>query len=355
MKIAIVGAGVSGLSCALECERLGVVPDIYERDSSIGWIWPSVIFWPGVFTKEQAEIRNYLLNKFNIDVRPLSKTKSFIMKSANQEVKVEGKLGYFLARGKAENSFVKQMQKDIMRTRIQYNVPADYKELAKEYDYVVVSSGKVDEALDLGVWESLGTVYMMGGVALGNFDKTSSTVFFNTDYAGTGYARITPFNSYQAIVGIYTIGKEEYEVDKLFKKFLEMENLNHLDFIYKLTPPSFQLGRVRKFQVDNVFLAGRAAGLTERLLGVGGPEAIMSGVYAARSVIQGEDYTKLMKPLKKHVENVSAFRDIVNKFENKDFDRMLSVLGTPGVKQAIYNTNMNFVDAIGKVLKFFNK
>ena len=42
MKIAIIGAGIAGLSCALECEKLGVTADIFERNHSIGWVWPSV-------------------------------------------------------------------------------------------------------------------------------------------------------------------------------------------------------------------------------------------------------------------------------------------------------------------------
>lgn len=44
MKIAIIGAGVTGLACALECERLGVPADLYERDHAVGWIWPSVSY-----------------------------------------------------------------------------------------------------------------------------------------------------------------------------------------------------------------------------------------------------------------------------------------------------------------------
>lgn len=151
MKIAIIGAGVGGLACAQECERLGVVPDIYERDNSVGWMWPSVIFWPSVFSVEQGDMRKYLLENFNIDIRPLTQTKTLIMKSHNKEVKIEGKLGYFLARGKSGRSFENQLLRDLNRTRIQYNTPVDCKELAKKYDFVVVSSGRIADAIELDV------------------------------------------------------------------------------------------------------------------------------------------------------------------------------------------------------------
>ncbi|MGE5630423.1 MAG: hypothetical protein ACM3TR_04910 [Caulobacteraceae bacterium] len=49
--------------------------------------------------------------------------------------------------------------------------------------------------------------------------------------------------------------------------------------------------------------------MTERLLGVGGNYAIASGVLAARAIING--------------------------FDNKDFDNLVSILGTPGIKQLV--------------------
>ncbi|MGE5405685.1 MAG: FAD-dependent oxidoreductase, partial [Candidatus Saccharibacteria bacterium] len=46
MKVAILGAGIAGLACAIELERNGIVPVVYERDANPGWLWPSVSFWP---------------------------------------------------------------------------------------------------------------------------------------------------------------------------------------------------------------------------------------------------------------------------------------------------------------------
>ncbi len=36
MKVAIIGAGLAGLSCAHELEKYGVRPVIYEKNSYIG-------------------------------------------------------------------------------------------------------------------------------------------------------------------------------------------------------------------------------------------------------------------------------------------------------------------------------
>ncbi|SKC46172.1 NAD(P)-binding protein [Maledivibacter halophilus] len=354
MKIAIIGAGLAGLSCAYECERLGIYPDVYERDRTVGWIWPSVIFWPSVFYREQGDIVEYLREKFNINISPSNIVKNFVMKSPNKEVKVNGELGYFLIRGKRVDSVESQLLQKLNRTRIQYNVSADYKELSKRYDYVVVCSGKIKEAMELGVWKPIDNVVMIGGVVLGNFNSDSSTVYFNTEYAGSGYGRVTPFSPSQAVVGLYIVGekaKNEFNTERLFHKFLHHEKLNNVEFIYKIIPPRFPLGKVKKVQVENVLFAGRAAGLTDRVIGVGAPEAIISGLLAARAIICGESYSKMIKPLQRHIENICSFRKKMNQLSNDDFDRLLSLIDRPIVKRALYNSKINFVDIVGSIFK----
>jgi digeranylgeranylglycerophospholipid reductase len=356
MKIAIIGAGLSGLACALECEKLGVIPDVYERDYSVGWQWSSVNFWPSVILRNMGDPIDYIKKNYDIEIAPINECKTIILKSASQEVKVQGKLGYFIARGKGDESKDNQLLRKLKKgTAIHYNSLVDFKELSNKYDYVVVATGRDSEARELKLWEDEGIMRIFGGIALGSFHDETAVLYLNTEYAGSGYARITPFSPTQAIVALYDDRHDEFDTDKLFAKFLDYEKLNKLEFLYKLTTPPFTTGRVKKFKVGNILLVGRSAGLTERFLGVGGPEALMSGVLAARAMIQNEDYDKTVKPLQKHVENISAFRKAIEKYENKDFDRLLSILGTPGVKQTAYNVPINFADFIGSIIKLVKK
>lgn len=340
MRVAIIGAGPAGLACAVECERLGIIPDVFERDNTVGWIWPSVTVSLNIFDLDMGDQSNVIYKKFGIDLLPLKKANSFTLKSANSQTKVEGNLGYYYVRGKDPNSIENQLLRKLEKTPIHYNSPADYKELAKKYDYVVVATGIETTAKELGLWEQKGLVHMHGGLALGKFRPGNSFLYFNTEYAGTGYARLTPYNSTQAIVKIYNFNCDESNIDSLFTDFLEKEKLTHLQFFYKITPPMFSIGKVEKFQVDNILLIGRAAGFTERLVGVGASFAIASGVYAARAIIKGKDYDSLVKPLQQHVENISAFRDAMTNIDNDGFDKVISLLGTPGIKQVIYNTGI---------------
>lgn len=92
------------MACALECEKLGVIPDIYERDYSVGWPWLSINFWASINLRNMGDPIDHMNKNYDIDIIPLNKCKTIILKSPGQEVKVQGKLGYFIARGKGDES-----------------------------------------------------------------------------------------------------------------------------------------------------------------------------------------------------------------------------------------------------------
>lgn len=353
MKIAIIGAGLSGLSCALELERNGVIADVFEKDYSLGWPFFTVGFWPEILLRDYGDIIKYLRENFKISIKPLIKCSNIIMKSKNQLVEINGSLGYAIVRGKDAGSLEKQVGELLRKTSVRFNCPVSYKELSGSYDWVIVASGNDKITRELGLWEDKFLIRVIGATAIGTFRPDSSTIYFNTEYAGTGYARVAPFNSTQAIIDLYAIGCGECDISKLFSRFLEYEGLNHLDFLYRVIPIPFSAGKAAKFKTGNLLLIGRAAGLTERLLGVGATCAILSGIFAARAITQGLDFEAHMKKLADWTENISAYRDIVNKFDNDAFDRLLAAVGRPGVKQLIYNTHIDFIENMGKLIKTF--
>lgn len=356
MKVAILGAGPAGLSCAIECERLGVQAEIFERGINVGWIFPSVNFLPNIFYNHYGDdVRKYMKSEYGIDFTVLNNTKSFTMKSAGKQASINGTLGLTIARGKSDQSLENQLLRQINKTPIYYNYLGDYKELAKQFEYVVVATGRETEARDMGLWQDEDTITIIGATVIGSFDINSSTIYFNTEYAGTGYGRLTPINQQCAVIELYMIGKPEMQALELFQKFIYTEKLDKVEFLYKNIPPAFTAGKVTKFQKNNILLTGRAAGLVDRVLGVGAVEAMISGTMAARAIARKEDYNSMVKPLQSHIESISTFRKNINNFSNADFDKIVSLLGTPGIKQAIYNTNINLIGMAGSVLKMLNK
>lgn len=88
-RIAIIGAGLAGLSCALECERHGVYPEMFERGTSVGWNWPSVKYWPDIFVRKKEDIIKYLSDIFDISICYKNKNKGIIVKSSEKQIKVK--------------------------------------------------------------------------------------------------------------------------------------------------------------------------------------------------------------------------------------------------------------------------
>lgn len=357
MKVAILGAGPAGLACAIECERLGIQAELFERNPRVGWLWPSINFWPNIFYNNLGakDAREYIKTEFGTDFTVLNDTKSLIMKSAGKQASVKGTLGLTVARGTADESLENQFLRQITKAPIHYNYLGDYNALAKEYEYVVVATGRETEARNMGLWQDEGTIVIIGAIAVGNFDVNSSTIYFNTEYAGTGYGRVTPFSEHCATVELYIIGKPEMQAQELFQKFIQIEKLDTLDYVYKNIPPVFTTGKVTKFQKDNVLLAGRAAGLTDRVLGVGAVEALISGTMAARAIAKKEDYSSMIKPLQTHIESISAYRKNINNYTNADFNKVVAILGAPVIKQVVYKTRIDLVGRVGKILNKLNK
>jgi digeranylgeranylglycerophospholipid reductase len=285
MKVAILGGGPAGLACAIECERLGVEAEIFERNINVGWLWSSINFWPNVYYNNLGfkDAREYIKTEFGTDFTVLNQTKHIIMKSAGSQANISGTLGLTVGRGKADESLENQLLRQINKTPIHYNYLGDYNALAREYEYVVVATGRETEARNMGLWQDEDSFTIIGATVVGNFDVNSSTIYFNTEYAGTGYGRLTPFNQHCAVLELYINGKPEMQAQELFQKFIQIEKLDTLDYVYKNIPPVFTSGKVTKFQKNNVLLTGRAAGLVDRVLGVGAVEALISGTMAARA------------------------------------------------------------------------
>lgn len=269
MKVAIIGSGICGLACAMELERNGVIPVIFERDATPGWVWPSVTIWPDVFYNTYGDIKKHLLRQYKIDFYVIGKINRITMKSVNEKVTIEGDLGYSVARGNQLRALENQLHRQLNQTAIYFASKEDYKNLSKRYDYIVVASGRDSEAREMGLWEDEGIVYIVEGHANGSFTSGTAEIYFNTDYAGTGYGRITPFSPSAAVVGLYIIGKDELDSLKYFRDFIRKENLDKYEYVLRSVPAPFTTGRIKRFSAGNVLLAGRAAGLTERVLGCG--------------------------------------------------------------------------------------
>lgn len=338
MRVAIIGAGVSGLACALELERLGVRPDVYEQRHRSGELFSHSAVLLRIMGRPVMDPVKDLQENFHINIKPFNKLRKIVMSTARASGTVCGDLGYFVLLGQAEDSVSNQLLSQL-KAPVRFNIRADYTRLAREYDYVVAATAMSDIAQSFGCWKAVNSNWVIGATVLGSFDPNAMKMWVNTEYSKSGYAYLTPFNSKSASLVLIVSGIERKDVGDYWKKFWQIEGFDYK--VANLWDLQHTAGFVYPHQAGNILMVGNAGGFLEPFLGFALVASIKSGVYAARSIVEGRSYEEYLEQLKENTRASIALRHYLDRYENKNFDRLVALVTTPGIKQLIYNTNLD--------------
>lgn len=333
MKVAIIGAGISGLACAHELIRNGITPTVFEKKSYIGEVLDLPVIIMDMFNIPVSKPFEYLKRKFELDIKPHYTLNEIIMHSPSKSLTVKSNYGYILKKGQ----YIDSLESQIMQSTnipINFNSFIDIRDIKNDFEHIVVATGTPNIAKDLDLFTSTFDAYVRIATILGEFNVNSVPVWVNTAFAKNSYAYIVPNSEKDARLVLIVNNIYPIELDYYWNKFLTITNGNynirgHIDIRH-------HAGLVKPVQYDNIMFCGNAGGFLDDILGFGTVKALLSGVMAAKAIVKNRNYKRMCKKLTKDIYDLHKFRKVLDTLENKDFDMILSILGTPGIKQYIY-------------------
>jgi digeranylgeranylglycerophospholipid reductase len=347
LKVAIIGAGIAGLACAHEFERLGVTPIIFEKDNTIGEQISHVGAIMEIISRPIKNPLKYVKNEFGIIINPINPLNTVIQKSPNKTTTIKGNLGYLLNRSKEPDDIKVQIYSQLKNTKIIFSTYADIDSLTKEFDYIIVANGLNDFTSELGCWNNWIYATIKGAVILGDFDPNTFIVWINKNYCKNGYAYLAPFSNKRASLNLFINDTNFEEIDYYWELFLNTENLKPV--IVEEFKINHHSGYLYPYKVGNVLFAGNSGGALEPFLGFGVYNSIYMGVMAAQAIVQNKDYETLITPIINKNKQLYALRKKFNKLSNTDYDLLIASAGLPIVKQVMYYTPLNVI----KLASFF--
>lgn len=342
MKVAIIGAGTSGLSCAIELERNGIYPVIFERNDFIGEYHPHVSAFLDLITRPASDPIKFMDKQLGIKLKPLNQFRKVIHYSPNNQMTVTGPLGYFMIRGKEPDSVKNQLRSQV-KSKVHFNSFVTPEELEKDFDYIVVADGHWSTPARFGIWQEVMRTWVIGGIFAGDFEDEALQMWLDNELTKGVYIYSAPYSRKKAVIAHVVQNIESQELHDYWHRFLESRDILKKYDLQETWELPHHAGTVTTNRVGKVYFAGAAGGGVEPFLGFGQFTAVFSGVMVGRSIVQGKDINLLMEPLRKKSRELGRFRPLLNAATNKDFDRLLTIMKTPGLRSVVYRTNIDFI------------
>jgi len=312
-NIKIMGAGLSGLSAAINLAKAGYNVDVFEKRSDSGKRFSGDIAglenW-SVQTDVIQEFRSMNV-KNNFDCDPfktmyLSDGKEILKNTSDKPI------FYLVKRGAVANS----LDQGLKNQALDYGVNIHFNSKTEKKDMDIISTGPTENKPS-GVLQ--GIIFETGSedIAVVLLNKESSNKGYSYLLITKGCGTICSVNFYEPNINADTYFKKTYEIiTKLFD--VDIKNKKNLSGIgcFKIKPGLIENEKI---------YTGEAAGLQDILWGFGMRYAINSGFYAATSIIENKDYDKLIKQnLSRRLKTSVANRYLSEKYEDSFHVYMIS-------------------------------
>ena len=282
-NIKISGAGPAGLTAAINLAKAGYEVDVYERNKDVGRRFYGDLQGLENWSKKEDILDEF--EKMNIDINfqcnPFKKITAANTTKITEIKNSKRPLYYLVKRGNVQGSMdlgLKDQAQDAgVNIHFENSIHKDQAD--------IVATGPI----------SGNTVGVVKGITFKTDLEDTATVLFDDEAAFKGYAYLLVTKGYGCISTVLLDNLNT--VNSCFERTKEIFS-NIYDFGIEETKKCGGVGcftlNKRLNNGTNLFV-GEAAGLQDLFLGFGIRYAINSGFFAARSIINGENYESMIK------------------------------------------------------------
>nr|WP_275899472.1 NAD(P)/FAD-dependent oxidoreductase [Bacillus piscicola] len=329
-----MGAGLSGLACAITLEKNGITPAIFESRGQAGDRFVNGEVLLSIFTHPISDCIASLAEDYGIYLQPTAPIQRMRLFSENEQATIEGRFGFSNVRGREEHAFEAQLERQT-KTDIHYHSKYSLDQLQREYTHVVVATGDGDDAKEMRNFHTDFTVSLKGATVTGEFDRYTVMAWLDHTLAPYGYCFLIPFSEKEANITIAIPDlpvNKNIQMDELWERFhprVQAHLNQELPITDQFDITRYPIGICESPRIGNTFFVGNCFGTMMPFLGFGQHPAMLSGIYAAYDLCGFGKYEELTKPLRKKYENSLVLRQSIEQLSNKGFDRMIKALHGP--------------------------
>lgn len=329
MNIAIIGAGPIGCYAGYLLAKSGNKVSIYENHSRIG----SPIQCTGILTSE--------FDRFNIPVDSflVNTINKIEVYSPSEKLSVKQK-DYIVCRNKFDNFFADLAKKEGAEIFLNHSFirkegnslviknSTNKEEKIITPDIAVAADGPLSPTAKAYGFYHPGreNYYGVQAVVEGNFEPHTIKTYFGNDVCPGLFAWVTPESETTARVGLAMKNNSR----KYFDKFMGKNNFTVKEMQAGAIPLYHPKQRLKK---SNCYLAGDASGYVKATT-LGG---IVPGMRQAEILVDcinnGKDYEKEIYPLRKKMRMHLQVQKILEKFSDKDWDKLVSYVSQPKIQK----------------------
>lgn len=336
MNVAIIGAGISGLSCAFELRKHGIIPHIYDKRPRIGHPLENTITTFNLLELTPSDPLKIIQRKFGLSLLPLYTLKKVKIKSTNKTATLRGNLGYAFKRGSESYSLENQIYAQTGLT-VEFNSFVDIHKIKDQYDAIVVATGDDSIPRQLGLWSDSFTVFVRSATVLGDFTPGTMEIYLDANASKICFIYLLPVTAKEACI-LFTVNDSMgHEAEYYWKEFLFTREIQYK--IIETRDCIRNIGSPHSLKTpDNIYFTGNPGGFIDDLMGFSFLSAIKSGIYAAQSIALGKKYSVLTKHLTQKAQEITRYRRTFNTFNNEDINELTSYFDMHGITKSIYRS-----------------